>query len=267
MKTSLIAAVGISLAVVGVTTYLQGRIVDRWQSPPAGLLKFYSENISKAPLNFGDWQGEDIEQTEQSLDELRMARATGYIERVYDNLDTDAEEAVHVSMITGKPQNVADHTPDMCYVAAGYVLQGALRDYPIDLTDPETGETVRHWLKTAVFKKQVNDQNLYIRIFWGWKAKPGPWEASNWAMAKYASMPGLYKLYMTTEYHDETPEDNAAMALFPELNEAFEKTMFPSEDNPLESVTSEGSDQLSENEASSEATSRNERSAEEHPAS
>ena len=197
-KLYLPAAVAFGLIVVG--TIVQGRIVDRafpllGKPKPNPQLQQFADRLAKVPYRFGPWEGEDIEQTEEDRQQLVYARVTGSLSRVYTNRLTGQQ--VSLFIVCGKSQNVADHTPDQCFRAAGYsMLQSPVR-YRHAIEDAATDVPLEVEFYTSVFQKQNPDQaDERARVFWTWRSASEGWEAPKWPLLHYAGTPALYKLYL-----------------------------------------------------------------------
>lgn len=222
-KTMLAAPFIVVAIVLGATTWIQGDIVDRWGPTQNDTLKLFTEGIEKVPKEFGNWVA--VEELERDEEQLKWAKVTGNFSWLYRNVKTKQE--VRVFLVSGKPQNVADHEPDMCYPAAGYTLSGnGVRQYPITVGDDE--DYIECTTKEAVFSKQEGtDPTHYLRILWTWKTGPGPWEAPALPSFKFGFKPALYKLYLITDYHDEQLEDCASVQFLEDFTLPFDEAVFP----------------------------------------
>ena len=104
-----------------------------------------------------------------------------------------------VSLTSGGPGAVAVHTPDVCYLGAGYQLRGAVTRQSIPLAD---GATASFWVADFVKNRASGDEA--IRVRWSWTAN-GNWEAPDYPRWSFARVPVLYKLYIV---HPLTDDDD-----------------------------------------------------------
>jgi hypothetical protein len=109
------------------------------------------------------------------------------------------------------------HTPDICYGASGYVVQGSQKPFEIKTAD---GSVARFW--TARFVKPGAADAPSLRIYWSWN--PGDsWQAPANPRWTFRMKPVLYKLYVTTR--DEAAEADVAVAFLrdwlPRLDQAL----------------------------------------------
>jgi len=196
-KIAVPAAVALVLIMVG--TVIQGQIMDR-SFPIFGKPKLnnqleqFAERLPNVPYEFGDWVGEDLERTAEDELQLTYARVVGSISRVYTNRFTG--EQLQVFIVCGKSQNVADHTPDQCFRAAGFAM---LRD-PIrymHTIENEQADSMAVEFAVSEFKKQNQDSpDEQARVFWSWRSPSESWQAPRWPLFHYAGTPALYKMYI-----------------------------------------------------------------------
>jgi len=221
-KVLLVAPFVVVAVALGTSTFIQGDIVDRWGPHQNDTLKMFTENIDKIPMKFGNWVA--VEKIKQDAEQLKYAKVTGSFSWLYRNVKTKKE--VRVFLVSGKPQNVADHEPDMCYPAAGYTIAGeGVRLYPITIGDDE--DYIECTTKEAVFNKQEGTTpTQYLRILWTWKTGPGPWEAPSLPSFKFGFKPALYKMYLITDYHDEQLEDCPSVQFIEDFTLPFDKAVF-----------------------------------------
>ncbi len=181
----LVLPVSVALVLIAVTTYYQGFWSERWaQDELAAQLKTASDRVAEVPNFVGDWKGEPQEANE---DQLRVARVTAHQSNEFFNLRTGAR--VSSFIVCGKPRHVAIHTPDDCYVAAGF----SMLDQP-ERVEIETEDGTAEFY-TTVFKKVENGNHVQLRVFWAWN-RDGQWEAPQYPRWAYAWGPALYKMYV-----------------------------------------------------------------------
>jgi hypothetical protein len=135
----------------------------------------------------GDWKGSAFEIPPR---ERAVAGAVGYLARRYSNSNRGV--SLSVLLLCGLPGDIATHTPDACYPAAGYSLSAPS---PFEHR-PGPG---RHQalFQTALATREGTSPSI-LRIFWAWNASKG-WSAPQEARWKFASASALSKLYVVRE--------------------------------------------------------------------
>ncbi len=139
-------------------------------------------------LGIGDWEGKD--EGEMDAREAGVAGADASLSYRYVNRLTG--QGVSVFLVSGHFRTIAQHTPDQCYVAAGFQMLNQPIHYNV-VTDAGSVETY-----TTVFKKDEHSGTQYIRVFWTW-SYDGEWLAPNMPRVALVGRPALYKMYFITE--------------------------------------------------------------------
>jgi hypothetical protein len=172
----------------------------------------------------GDWlPGDALE-----LDPANIPKNTVCTSRQF--LPTKSGKPMVVSITSGGPAAVAIHTPDVCYLGAGYKLKGEVTRQTIPLAD-NSGASATFWV--ADFVKTTATGSESIRIRWSWSSD-GNWQAPDFPRFYFArtnhwwslnDAPGiLYKIYIVQPLSDEddlTREDpyrTFVASLIPLLN-------------------------------------------------
>lgn len=147
-------------------------------------VQVFVDRLEKVPSVFGDWEGEDNEPDER---QLAVAKLAGVVQRTYTNRLTGQQ--VSLFLVCGRARNVAVHTPDKCYPAAGFKMsvEGQQR-YPVEY-DSHRGE-----FYIARFSKDTPDGSAHLRVFWSWNGS-GDWVAPFWAKVALARHRRLFKMY------------------------------------------------------------------------
>lgn len=172
------AAVVIMLVTCGV----QGVWSERWST--FAELDLYAEQLDKLPLQIGEWQGTDMGKSEEKI--RRIAGAVGEVMRIYRNA---AGDEVRVSMICARQRDIFYHTPERCYPAAGFDMQG----------DPqhevfEIGNTSAEFFTTSFLKSEPTGTHAE-KGYWSWTGD-GKWSAPRNPKLEFAGHRALYKLYV-----------------------------------------------------------------------
>jgi EpsI family protein len=176
-----IAAAVVLMVSVG---YVQGVWSERWGTFPE--LKIFSDHLRAIPAEIGEWKGTDAAATDEKL--LAAAGAEGELVRTYQNSNGDQ---VRVSLICGRLQDITYHTPERCYPAAGFEMQGPPQHEVIELP---TGQEA-HFLATN-FTKSERTGSHAERGYWSITGD-GNWQAPENTKYAFASQQrALYKLYV-----------------------------------------------------------------------
>jgi len=147
---------------------------------------------------------------EESVGEWRPGPVTPVAERdIPKGTRGTARQFVHetggrrvvVSVTCGVPGVVAAHTPDVCFLGAGYKLKAP----PSRQTLPvASGGTVEFYV--GDFEKTTATGTEAVRCRWAWTAD-GTWHAPDYPRLFFArsqaSLPVLYKLYVVHPIGDE----------------------------------------------------------------
>jgi hypothetical protein len=175
---------------------VNGYWTDRWGTSYADeQIQSYVKHLKTVPMNFGEWVGEDQTVDEEGQLQLKAAHIAHAVQRTYRNVKTD--QKVSVFLACGPQRHLAIHTPNSCFVAAGYEMAGenpiqfpifVHEDRPLDQQEKTEFYTVR-------FRKDETEGSQYIRVFWSWNAGEG-WMAPDWPKVTFAWKKALYKLYI-----------------------------------------------------------------------
>ena len=210
MKTQIIFAVLAAATAVAGGLH-QGKLCDRWSLEVTKELTAFNERIKNVPRQIGDWASID-----SPVDEKQFAAShcTGLVSRVYKHARTGQEVSLY--LVSGKAFHVTLHTPDWCYVAAGYEMQAKPSNYAgvkiEGIPDPDFLNTI--------FYKETPTLTRKLRILWTYSLD-GHWTAPKLAEHRFAGKPALYKVYLITELDGPAP----AMSEDPAV--AFAKDFFP----------------------------------------
>ncbi len=225
MKNYLV--IGIAAVLIVSTGVVHG--IWNGTGAPSEQLQVFAKRLDNVPLQVGDWNGEEL--TAMDPREKFVAGADGALQRSYQNLKTKERSALFI--VSGHFRDVAKHTPDQCYVAAGFEMMGKEIKYLI----PTPDGTVEAY--TTVFKKEDHTTGTqYQRVFWTW-AHDGNWVAPDMPLFEFVGQSALYKMYIISSLPPgkqgrsitEDPSLGFAHDLIPTLN----KALFPK-------VSSVGSD-------------------------
>lgn len=212
--------VAVVVVMMAVCTVLQGRWSERWGAPATPLLNEWTSRLDQVPLEFGDWEGQEVA---GNPEQLKASGAVGGVGRAYKNRETG--ETVSVFLVCGTSRKVTAHTPDKCYVAAGFRM-GPINPDTVEL---DAGNTDVAQFFTAPFQKNEEIESQRIRILWGWSADgkwiaPGTGTTHKIPLSRY---PALFKLYVFGDCKEmeqsvqETACDEFVRDFIPVLNQVL----------------------------------------------
>jgi len=193
-------AAGIALILAG--TVVHGMMTLRWTEGSSAQLAAVSERYQQIPKQIGDWVGED---TQSNPEQMVAAGATASISRRYRN--TKTHQVVQVFMICGLARNTAVHTPDVCYLAAGFKMN------PTPYTTSLLTGATKSKAYVSTFSKQTQQGQLFQRILWTWNGGDG-WEAPDSPRMSFRGWSPLNKVYLIAS---ATTAEKAAAAEKEEL--------------------------------------------------
>jgi len=216
-----IAAFGV---VVG-TTYLHGRMTDRWteQNVAVELQKAAKLLEERFPTRCGDWEA--VEELESSPEELKRAGAVGHVSRSYLNRKSKAQLSTFVVCAT--PHNASGHTPDRCYPGAGFEIAETEHRQTVPLADGRNAEVF-----TGTFRKTGQT----LRVLWTY-GMDGQWVAPQIARIELANAKSVYKVYVIIDESTLPPGVGAKVCaeylsvVLTEFDAALKETMPPSQPN------------------------------------
>jgi len=212
---SLILPTAVSLVVLAVGTLYQGRIAERWSIAGSEKLETFAVRLDNVPMDIGAWKGTDTEVDERQFKASNCRKA---LSRTFKNEDLGA--SVNVFLVCGTARHVTIHTPDWCYVGAGYEMQGEPVTHSVDCGDTmEPPEFL-----TALFVKETPVACQSLRIFWTY-SDDGTWKGPKLAKAAYAGKSAIYKIYLIVDVSnrnesiEKSPSIDFAKEIMPLLNE------------------------------------------------
>lgn len=189
---------------------VHGAWTHRWGASPA--LAAMAARYESVPMAIGDWKGVS---SELGAAERKMAGAEAWLSRVYTNRTTGV--SVSVLLLGGLPGKISTHTPEVCYVGAGYELAD-----PSTYDRPYGPQARRAGFRTARAIRGGADPSV-LRIFWTWHAASG-WSAPDRPRWAFASERTLTKLYVVRRdggaavEPDRDPCNDFLDAFLPELD-------------------------------------------------
>ena len=147
-------------------------------------LDLYAEQLNAIPETIGQWQGEDLGQSDEKV--KKISGAVGELMRTYRN---PAGEEVRVSIICARQRDIFYHTPERCYPAAGFDMQGEPQQEVFEI-----GNTTAEFFTTSFLKSEPTGTHAE-RGYWSWTGD-GKWIAPRNPKLEFAGHRALYKLYV-----------------------------------------------------------------------
>ena len=217
----------IAIAVAAVLIVGAGWREWTWTGFPRGVSESveeqaFAERLEKVPLVIGEWEGTDLPKMDPR--ERATAGISGELSRTYHNRRTG--DTVSLFIVSGNARNIAQHTPDQCYVAAGFTMIDEPGPYSV-----EVGSESVDFSTTAFKKEQASGMQLQ-RIFWTWSSD-GKWQAPKLGRLGLAGRPALYKMYLSTDElrtGNRSVEKTPSLALIRDILPELNAVLFPPSD-------------------------------------
>ena len=161
---------------------------------------------------------------EVNEEQFKESMCNGVVSRLYRHAVTGDE--VSVFLVSGKSYHITIHTPDWCYVAAGFEMRRNPINYSVECPDVVENPDFR----TAVFYKDTPTETNRLRILWSY-TEDGRWTSPKLAKQLFGHKPALYKVYLITSIGEsapsmsEEPSVEFAKVFIPTIN----KVLFPND--------------------------------------
>lgn len=210
----------ILLGVIAIVTlggaYSQGKITDRWSNEVSERLETFTNRLDGVPTQIGEWVSKETKVNEA---QFKASHCHGRISRVYEN---SAGDQVNVFLVSGKALHVTQHSPDWCYVAAGYEMKKDPVVYGFDVDGVPRPEFLH-----ADFERVTSTETTRLRILWTY-SEEGQWSASKLATSAFSGKPALYKVYLIANQSGKPLADDPTVAFAKEFLPAINPVLFPS---------------------------------------
>lgn len=113
-------------ALIGIDAYFHS-LVPEVTAPPADSI----------PHQLGEWEGRDVELSEEQLNQILAGGRLAAIERIYENPDGQAVDAIAIYL--ERPEAV-HHTPERCLTGSGWsISRVSTTEVPL-IGEPPTAE-------------------------------------------------------------------------------------------------------------------------------
>ena len=213
--------IGFAFVVAAVTVagaLVQGKLTDRWSNEVSDRLETFSTRLVGVPTEIGGWTSHEVPVDEE---QFKASNCHGVISRAYKRGDDE----VTAFLVSGKGYHVTIHTPDWCYVAAGYEMDNQPASYSFDVPGIPRPEFLN-----ASFTKVTPTETTRLRILWSY-SEDGTWTAPRLAKYSFAGKPALYKVYLIRRVSSEVPPlgEDPIVAFAKEFLPAISPSLFPSE--------------------------------------
>jgi hypothetical protein len=190
----------VSLTLIGTLGVVHGIFTERWA--PSGQLQNALEGIPRVPTQVGSWEGEDIHTDVDGLDRMGIK---GCLQRRFRHHET--REAVSLLIVCGPGGPICVHTPDVCYVGAGYKELNNETRQEIESSDGRKASFI-----VARFGKPSGVVPTHLEIFWAWSRDGVEWQAPENPRLSLARSRALYKLYVVREFVPGTRSETSDTA-------------------------------------------------------
>jgi Protein of unknown function (DUF3485) len=178
--------VSVSVMLVVNAGIVHGAWTNRWS--PSRSLTALAARFESVPMVIGDWKATELEMDPR---ERAMVGGVACLSRV--NANQSRGVAVSVVLLGGLRADISRHTPHVCNMGAGFILNSSsLYPFHYGVDEQRRGE-----FQTAVATRQGTNPSV-VRVFWGWNASKG-WAAPSEPRWTYGSAPALCKLYVARE--------------------------------------------------------------------
>ena len=184
MNPSTYLPIGAAVLIMLISCVVQGTWRERWETFPE--LELFAKQLEKVPMVVGEWQGRDEEKSEERI--RKIAGNEGELMRTYRNA---SGHEVRVSLICARLEDIFFHTPDRCYQAAGFEMQGEPQ-----LEVFEIGDKTAEFFTTTFLKSEPAGTHSE-RGYWSWSGD-GTWVAPTNQRLTFAGQRALFKLYVFT---------------------------------------------------------------------
>lgn len=210
MRQTIPIALGVALVAAA------GLVHRRWASgsDDAPALAAAVANIERVPLTIGAWHGTPLE---MDAVDLANGRYAGALWRRYEDRATG--RVVSMLLVCGRPGRVSVHTPDACYLGAGFVATS--EPARVTLTLPGGVGQAQLWHARYVHPQRPAEPP--VSVYWSWTGGTR-WQAVDSPRLAFAGLPVLYKLYVVCESSataanpGSDPAAEFARSLLPELD-------------------------------------------------
>ena len=204
-KDSLLHVVLASVAIISSGVMAHYAEQDFQASEP--VMRAMAKAMAEIPMTVGDWRGENQDMDSRTMN---VAGVYGALTRLYKHPNGNQ---VSVYLACGSWRNMTQHTPERCYQAAGYEMDGfsmganhsrVVTVKPLDEADGEGDSFV-----IGQFRKETQQGAQDIEVYWNWSPDGEHWQAPEGdPRVGLTSEPEWYKLYVISDYSRQESATN-----------------------------------------------------------
>jgi len=189
----------ITVLVLVIAGVWNGLLSDRWGDSTD--LTAAVKRLEQVRPALGEWVGRPAPIDTRAL---QLTEVSSYLSRSY--LHRGTGEVVNILILCGRPGPVSVHTPDVCYLGAGYKMgPRAVETW----TDVVPGIQAEFW--SARFSKPRDPIPLHIS--WAW-SDGGEWHAPQFPRLAFINSRVLYKLYVIRPIRSGTATTDEGLRAF-----------------------------------------------------
>lgn len=209
------------IAVLAAGTVWQGDVSERWYLNTSDKLDAFADRLDDVPTTIGQWEaGPD-----QVLNKREWERAhcAAYVSREYRHPDG---QVVSMFLVAGSGRNVTIHTPDQCYVGAGFKMEKTPERREVSL---ENAEQANAQFATTTFLRESSTEREHLLILWSY-TEDGQWAGPTRPKPVYGYSPALFKVYLVTQLNEGDSKEalESASATFArDLMPVLSEVLFP----------------------------------------
>lgn len=208
-------ATALAAAVLIASGLLHGLQTSRWRVSHE-LREAAARLKTAAPETLGAWSGRD-----EAMDprQVQVAQFSSYINRAY--VEAKTNRTVSLLLACGPRGPISVHTPEFCFVGAGYEEEARPRRVAA------RGGNV-FWMSD--FKPKTGSGEA-LRVYYAWSTD-GAWSAPEFSRYSFAGSPYLYKLYLVRRLGGpgEPTEGDPALDFAEELLPVLARALRPRAD-------------------------------------
>ncbi len=187
----------VALLLMGVGAAIHGALTDRFGMIQTEQLQQFTHRLENVPITLGDWEGEPAD---VDAAQLERAQVTGHISRTYRHRTTG--EAVNLFLVAGTSRHITLHTPDLCYQAAGFAMEGEPQSFPLDVGLAKPVE----FASSKFYREEEGGRLSKLRIWWSF-SYDGQWRRPRWARSALAGKGAIYKIYLIAPNQTTGPRE------------------------------------------------------------
>lgn len=211
--------VALAVLVLIVGAAIHGALTDRFGMTRSQQLEAFTARLGNVPETIGPW--ESVE-SEVDPEQLQVAQVTGHCARTYRHRETG--DVVNVFLVCGTSRHITLHTPDKCYQAAGFVMEGQPHALSVDV-----GLAAPVEFATSRFYKEEAGGLQQIEILWSF-SDDGRWQGPRWARTALAGHDAMYKIYLIqpiNEAHGDSSGESPIVRFAKDAFPTLQQVLFP----------------------------------------